>query len=352
MDRREFLRSTATAAVATAAATTATAAAQTAPPAPALSKGLQELRLAVAYDESFAGPADWASRLARSIDELSGGRTRVAASYGVTDTHAAVAAGDADLSFDTVDSLIDAHRGFAFFAGLPGDQGLPPRHLATWLSVGGGQPLFDDLAADLGIKPLLAAHSGPQSLLLATSRVESMAATAGLKIHVGGLARDVARGLGLDPVTLPAGQIAQALQRGDVQAAECGGAILCYALQLSKAARYTAGARFNHNGTAMYLGVRRAVWDELDPSTQALLASAANNEFQLSLAEEEAHGRPLYPAPPAAQVWPIAGELGHAIQRVAAAVVAHAAGADAKSRRISDSYAAFRRTIVGEDVSV
>jgi TRAP-type mannitol/chloroaromatic compound transport system substrate-binding protein len=313
-----------------------------------LSKGLRELRFAIAYDENSAGPADWASRLARSVSALSSGQMRLVPTYGVTDGRTAIAAGNADLFFDTADTLLDAHRGFAFFAGLPGDQGLAPRHLHTWLAMGGGQPLWDDLAADHGLKPLLAAHSGPQSLFLATERVESMAALDGLKVHVAGLARDVARGLGLDPVTLPSGHIAPALQRGEIQAAECGGALLSYALQLSTAARYSAGTRLNRNGTAMFLGVRRAVWNDLGASAQAFLASAANTEFQLSLAEEEAHGRLLYPEPPASLIWPIAHQLEHDIHRVAAAVVAHTAGIDARSRRISDSYAAFRRSLSGD----
>ena len=40
-------------------------------------------------------------------------------------------------------------------------------------------------------------------------------------------------------------------------------------------------------------------------------------------------------------------ELSHAIRRVADAVVAHAGGADAQSRRINDSYAAFRSSVQG-----
>lgn len=349
MDRREFLKSTGAAAAATTVAATATAAAEATPAAPIAGKGLQQLRLAVAADDGFAGPADWAHRLARSIAELSGGRLHVTPTFGVTDAAAAVRAGDADLCFDAVGNLLDAHRGFAYFAGLPGDQGLDPRRLQAWIAVGGGDALWDDLAGDIGLKPLLAAHTGSQSLMLATASISSMASLAGVKAHVAGLARDVARGLGMDVVSLPPGELAPAMQQGAVQVAECGGAIASYALGLPAVAPYAAGTSINRNGTAMYLGVRRDLWDSIAPGDQALLASAASSEFQLSLAEEEAHRRLLYPEPPADRVWPIAADLAHAIENVAAAVVAHAAGTDARSRRIADSYAAFTRASGGAD---
>ncbi len=339
MDRREFLRTTGVAVAATAVATTTASAAERTAPA----RGSRELRLAVAFPAGHAGPADWASRLARSIGELGAGSFHVTPVFGLADPAAAVRAGDADLCFGAVDTLLDFHRGFAYFAGLPGDQGLSPRDLYTWITVAGGQTLWDDLAADAGLKPMLAAHTGSRSLLLSTRRIDEIGSVAGLKMHVGGLARDVARGLGMETVTATEGKLAHAMQRGDVEVAECGGAIASYAAGLLAVAPYSAGASFNQNGTSMYLGVSRHLWDSLDSARQALIANAASGEFQLSLAEEEAHREMLFPAPQPDSIWPVAAELAHAIERVAAAVVAHTAGTDAKSRRIADSYAAFKR---------
>ncbi len=340
MDRREFLKSTGAAA---AAATAVTTAAEASPAAPSVGKGVRELRVAIACEDGFAGPADWARRLTRNLVDLGGGRFHVVPVFGVTDAAASVRAGEAELCFDTANSLLDIHRGFAYFAGLPGEQGLAPRDLQTWISFGGGQALWDDLADDAGLKPLLAAHTGAQSLLLSTRRVDHAAALGGMKAHVGGLARDVARGLGMDAVTLPQAQLAQAMANGDVEIAECGGAIASYAAGLLRTAPYSAGTSINQNGTSMYLGVSRTVWDSLGAADQALLAHAASSEFQQSVAEEEAHRHMLFPAPAPDRVWPIAADLAHAIARVSAAVVAHAAGTDAKSRRIADSFSAFQR---------
>jgi TRAP-type mannitol/chloroaromatic compound transport system substrate-binding protein len=340
MDRREFLKSTATAAAATAATATGAAAA---PSAPTINNGLRQLRIAIACDDGFAGPADWANRLARSIHEMSGGRFEFVPEFGVADATAAVRAGNADLCFDSANALLDVNRGGAYFAGLPGSHGATPHQLATWISVGGGQALWDDLAADAGVKPLLAAHTGGSSLMLATRRIDEIAALAGLKMHIDGLGRDVASGLGMEAVSLAPSRLAAATRQGDVDAAEAGGAIASYALGLLSAAQYSAGTSINRNGSAMYLGVSRKLWDTLTDSDKALLARAAAAEYQLSLAEEDAHRHLLYPAPANDRVWPMAAELGHAIERVSGAVVAHAAGTDARSRRIADSFAAFKR---------
>ncbi|HWK34310.1 MAG TPA: hypothetical protein VNR51_11590 [Hyphomicrobium sp.] len=342
MDRREFLKSTGAVAV-TSAVGTAVTAAESAPSAPAISKRLTELRLALPWAESPAGPADWARRLSQHVASLSDGRLRLALVFDVAGGLTAVRAGNADLYFGDVTDDTDAHRAFAYFSALPGEHGMAPQHLQAWLNVGGGQELWDDLAADLGIKPLLAAHTGTRSFFLAAERVETMGALAGRRVRAHGLARDVARGLGLEPVELPPGQVAASMRSGDVLAAECGGAIVSYACGLPAAAPYAAGASIDGNGRALALCVRRNLWDTMSASQQAILSAAAAMEFHTSLTEEEAHRPFLYPSAPQDRIWPIAAELAHAIQRVADAVVAHTAGYDAAATRIAASYAAFRR---------
>lgn len=350
MDRRDFLKSTAAAAAAataTAAVVAETAYAEATPAAPALNRGPQELRLALPWADGFAGPVDQAHRLGRSIAAMSEGRFRIVPTFGVADGLAAVRSGEADLYFGSEADHLDAHRGLAFFSGLPGDLGIDPHRLQAWITTGGGQALWDDLSADLGVKAILAGHTGVRSHLLSTECIETMGALAGRKAHVQGLARDVARGLGLDPVSIAPAQLADAMQRGDVLLAESGGAITSYALGLPRVAPYWPGASINRNGLALALGFRRALWERLGTSEQAMLTAAAAVEFQLALAEEEGHGHLLYPEPPAARTWPIAAELSHAIRRVADAVVAHAAGSDSRTRRINDSYTAFSRSRTG-----
>ena len=367
MDRREFLRTTGAAAAAASAATVvADAVAQadpaktapassapikSAPPAPTILKGTQELRLAMPWPDGTSGLADQAHRLGQRIVAMSEGRYHIVFVPGAGNGLAAVRAGDADLYHATEHDHLEAHRGLAYFAGLPGDCGIAPQHLQSWMLVGGGQELWDDLAGDLGVKALLAGHTGQRSYFLSTRCIETMSALSGEKTCVRGLARDGAGGLGLEPVAVRADDLVAAMGRGDILAAEWGGAIASHSLGLHAVAPFSVGTSINRHGTALSLGMRRAFWDGLGAGGQAMFAAAAAAELQLALAEEDAHRNLLWPQPSADHTWPLAGDLAHAIRRVADAVVAHTAGSDARTRRINASYESFRRVALGDGVS-
>ena len=351
MDRREFLKSTGAAA---AAATTATAAvAETIPPspnaselaAPNLASGARELRLATPWPDSVSGPADQVRRLAQRIASMSGGRYRIAFVSAAGNGLDAVRAGEADLYYASEHDHLEAHRALAYFAGLPGNRAIGARHLSAWMLVGGGQALWDDLAGGFGVKALLAGHTGERPYFLATRRLDDVSELAGEKVAVAGLAREVVRGLGLVPVTLPLSHVAGALSAGDLLAVELGGAIASHSLGLFSAAGVFVGASLNRTGSAISLGMRRSLWDGLSASDQAIVTAAAAAEYDLALAEEETHRRLLT----AGKRWPIAHELWHTIRSVGDAVVAHVAASDTQAQRINAGYVAFRRALLGDD---
>lgn len=352
MDRRSFLKTTSAAAAAATTATAATAETieQTATnPSPAVAKGVKELRLAMPWSDSVTGFADQARRLAQRIEAMSEGRYRFTFAHGVTNGLSAVQRGEADLYHDSAHDHLHAHRALAFFTGLPGDRGIAPQHLMSWLLVGGGQTLWDDLAGDFNVKPMVAGHTGANAHFLATRRVDTMSELAGEKVSVMGLARDVVHGFGLEPVAINSTDVAGALSRGEILAAEWGGAIVSHSLGLTSAAPYAVGTSVNRHGTALSLGLRRSLWDGLSAADQAIFTAAAAAELQLALAEEETHRKMLYPGAAARRIWPLASDLERAISRVSDAVVAHVAASDAQAQRINASYVAFRRLALGED---
>jgi len=344
MDRREFLR-TGGAAAATVTTASAVGSAVAAHPAPHIGTNLRELRLAMPWAESFAGPADQALRLARDIAERSEGRIRLVPAFEVADAQAAVRDGAADIFFANGHEHTRAHAGFAFFAGLPGTHGLAPEHLRLWIDEGGGEALWDELAAERGFKPLLASHTGSRSYLFASEMIDAMPDLAGRQIVIDGLGRDVARGLGLEPFDIRPAQVATALAGGKILAAECGGAIASYALGLPRTAAFQAGTSINTTGNAITLGISRTYWEHLTAADQQIFRACAAAEFARSLAEESAHRDLLQPRAQADRVWPITTELTHTIGRITDAVVAHATGTDQTTRRIGSSYSAFKRLL-------
>jgi TRAP-type mannitol/chloroaromatic compound transport system substrate-binding protein len=175
-----------------------------------------------------------------------------------------------------------------------------------------------------------------------------MSELAGAKAAVMGLARDVVRGFGMEPAALRSSDVAGALARGDLLAAELGGAMTTHAIGIAAAAPYWSGTAINRHGAALSLGLSRAFWDGLSASDQMIFATAAAAELQLALAEDLSHRRLLAPVPPAASTWPFAADLARAVTRVADAVVAHVAAVDAQAQRINAAYVGFRRIALGD----
>ncbi len=349
MDRREFLITTGAAAAATASATPAAAERppETAPAAPAVRSGARMLRLAMPWPDNGRGFGDSARRLLRRIETASGGRYGFSVVEAARSGREAVGSGEADLHHGIEPDHADAHRAFAYFGGLPGHLGMEPHDFAAWIEVGGGQALWDDLAAALGYKPLLAGHTGHMHGLWSLRPITSLADIAGQRLHVRGLSRDVVRALGAEPATLPVRDIPEALGSGAVFAAEWGGLIASSAAGIAGVAKHHTAAGITQHGGAIALGISKALWDGLSAADQTLFTACAAEEHRTSLAEARGHEMIMRSAlrTNGLSFSSRPSDVADAIERVSDAVVAHVAGTDARAARINASYMAFRAAI-------
>jgi TRAP-type mannitol/chloroaromatic compound transport system substrate-binding protein len=327
MDRRDFLK------VGGAAAVTA-GSAGTARPAPTILPGATELRLASPDLPDVPGLAP--DRLARRLELATGGRYRIVSE---PDTKSAA------LVFGNANRPCDQHPAFAFFAGLPFGQGLDAASQQTWLGVGGGQMLWDDLAGRFGFKPLVAGHTGPSGGLWATRRLETASDLSGARIHVDGLAGEVVQALGAAPVRLAAGDVRAGLAEGRIDAAELLAPLVLTAPDLQPLAERLYSPGLNAGGAVLSLDVRRQVWDGMSAADQAIFEACAAEAYVQALAEAQAHEMM------AAQIrstikWPVRSGLGQelmsALERTARDVLGQVAGYDLDAQRIHASYQAFR----------
>jgi TRAP-type mannitol/chloroaromatic compound transport system substrate-binding protein len=337
MDRRDFLKTTSAAAVAAGAASASAAAASEAQTAaPAILSGVRQLTL---FSSSSDLPGSGADRLARRIETATDGRYRIElASDGA----------DADLTYGSAGGHAGLHRAFAFFAGLPFSQGLDASALQTWLAAGGGAMLWDELAAELGFKPLVAGHTGPSTGVWSAARLEAPVDLASARLHVEGLAGDVLRDLGATPTTLAPEDLRAALSDGRLQAAEWLGPLAAAAPDLQPLAQRLYQPGFNRHGLLLSLGVAKRLWDGMSAADRAIFEACAAQEYHLSLTDAAAHAliASQVEAPtkwPVRLAWP--SRLAEALDRAAAEVVERIAASDAASRRIHDSYRAFRRML-------
>lgn len=340
MDRRDFLITTGGAVV----AATSTAANAEAPASDPIhpAAAARPLRLAMPWDDTPQGPADGARRLARQFEAMTGGR------YRIEITGARGAEPEADLYLGTAHDFAPHHPAFAYFAGLPGARALPAAALPQWLAVGGGQMLWDDLAADLGWKPLLAGHLGDAPPLWSRTPIAVLGCLAGRKAAGQGLAADVLRAIGAEPVTLAPGDVSAALSNGTLDAAEAGGLVASLAGGVASAAPFATGRGINAHGTALALHVRLPVWDSLGEAGQLILAAAAAEAYQASIADMLVHeglARQVLESSAGVTFQPWPADVAEAISRVSEATIAHVAAFDGRAQRIDHSYFAFRNAI-------
>lgn len=337
MDRREFLISTGGMAVA--AASASPAAAVGAHEADHGADCARRLGLTLPFADAPQGPAESSRRLAQRLRTMTGAR------YSVGER---TAEGDADMLYCSPHDFASHHPAFAYFGGLPGTGRLKADDFGHWLQVGGGQMLWDDLAAEIGWKPLLAGHMGTAPPLWSRAPIERLSDLAGMPLAVGGLGADVARALGAEPRNLTPDAALGALRDGTIQAAEVGGLLTSLGLGAGRSAAYAYAPGLNGCGTALALHVRLDVWTQLSDADRAIFTAAAAEEFHTALAEARAHERIARETLTrsfgvAFAPWP--EDVAEALDRMAEASIAHAAGFDARGARIDRSYMAFRNAV-------
>lgn len=347
MDRRDFLRKTGGVAASLGATIPAGAslaaghddhATTSLHGSPHLGSDVRDVTMSISAADNARGEGESARRLARRIGEMSGGRLRLQIA-------SASDGGDADMRHGSAYEHAGASPALAFFTGLPGRTGVSAADLDAWLSIGGGQDLWDELAAGYGYKPILAGHSGANPALWSRRSIRTSGDFQGLNFAGEALAPDVARGLGAQCVNLKCEAAVASFKADQVDAYEGPGAVYSMAAGLPEIARFALAGGINRNGLAQSLAVRLEFWSKLSASDRSLIESACAEEYKLVNAEARVHE---------ALAWRVmqnrhglelskqSMELGEVIDRVAEAVVAHVAGSSPQARRINASYMAFR----------
>ncbi|CCG07482.1 TRAP transporter substrate-binding protein [Pararhodospirillum photometricum] len=343
MKRRDFL-SGAAAAGAVAAASSF--------PRPALAQGTRELKMVTAWPKNFPGLGTAAERLGQRIARMTGGRFTVkvfAAGELVPAFEAfdAVSSGTAEMYHGSEYYWQGKSKAFNFFSNVP--FGLTGPEINAWLYHGGGQALWDELAAGFKVKGFAASNTGVQMGGWYNREINTLEDFKGLKIRMPGLGGEVMRRLGAAVVNLPGGEIFPALQSGAIDATEWVGPWNDLAFGFYKVAKYYYSPGFHEPGATISAGFNLDFWNSLSAEDKAIMEAACGAENDYGLAEFNARNADalrtlvndhkvqhrLFPDEAIRQIGKLSGD-----------VVREVAAADPMTTKVYESFLAFRKKMV------
>lgn len=284
MDRRKFLKTAGTA--------TAGAAAATALAAPAVAQGTTDMVIVSTWPRDFPGLGLPAQRLAARIAELSEGRLNVqyfaaGERVGAFDSFDEVASGNAQAYIAADYYWKGKHPGWSPFTAIP--FGLTYTEIDAWTKYAGGQELWDELAAEFGLKNFAAGNTGVQMGGWFNKEINSAEDLKGLKMRIPGLGGDVMAKLGASPVSLPGGQIYENLVSGAIEATEWVGPFNDYFMKFYEAAKFYYWPGMHEPGAQLAMGINKTWFDGLSKTDQAILEAACNEENARTMAETNAN---------------------------------------------------------------
>ncbi len=259
--------------------------------APTVSKGAMEVTMVSTWPRDFPGLGTGAQRFAERLTAMTDGRIKV--NY--------FAAGERVKAFDSFDEVSSGnaqmyhaadyywkgkHPGWAYFTGVP--FGMTYTEVNAWIQFGGGQQLWDELAAEYGLKCLPCGNTGVQMGGWFRKEMRSAADFKGLKMRIPGLGGDVIAKLGASSVTLPVGQIYENLVSGAIDATEWVGPWNDSFLKFYEAAKFYYYPGMHEPGSMLAVGMNKKWWDGLSKSDQMIITAAAEMENSVMMSEYNA----------------------------------------------------------------
>jgi TRAP-type mannitol/chloroaromatic compound transport system substrate-binding protein len=105
-----------------------------------------------------------------------------------------------------------------FFTSVP--FGLGPIEHQAWIDLRDGQALWDELYKPHGVRAFLAGNTGPSMGGWFRRKLNGVEDLRGMRLRVQGLGAEVYAKLGAVPMTVSAGDLLPALEKGSIDAAE------------------------------------------------------------------------------------------------------------------------------------
>ena len=344
MKRRQFL---------TTSAATGAAAATGAVSAPALSRGLKELKLVTSFPKNFPVFSNSAARVAERITTATNGRVTVrlfnaeelVPAFGVFD---AVSDGVAEMYFSAEYYFAEKSPAFNFFTAVP--FGMTHLEAWAWLLYGGGYDLWRKLHAEFGMVPFVGPSSGIGMGGWANRRISSSDDFRGLKFHMPGLGGEVLRALGVAAGKYPSASILPALRSGALDGAEWFGPWIDLGAGFHQVVKHYHWPGFHEPGTMASFAVNKRFWERLSAEDRETISAILEAEVFTQTAAFDGWS-PIsldtLVSEHDVKLHRFSDRLLRDLGTISSEVVSGIGAADATSQMVWDSYRSFRKMVIG-----
>jgi TRAP-type mannitol/chloroaromatic compound transport system substrate-binding protein len=235
-------------------------------------------RMSTAWTASLDVLQGAALRLAKVVEEMSGGRFRIEVFAGgqIMDPLAcfdAASQGKIE-SFHAGPIFWDAKEpAVQWFATVP--FGMNCEGMLAWYHQGDGLKLWEETYAAFNLVPRPGPQAGPEMGGWFRKKVTTIADYKGLKMRIPGLGGKVVARAGATVVTLPPSEIYSALERGVIDTCEFIAPHDDMKLGLHKTARYYYYPGWHQPGTTLEFGFNKKAYEALPVDLRRMLDHAA-----------------------------------------------------------------------------
>jgi TRAP-type mannitol/chloroaromatic compound transport system substrate-binding protein len=248
----------------------------------------RRLTMVTSWPKNLPGLGESAERISALVNEISKGdlEIRVYAAgevVGAFEVFDAVSSGASDMYHSADYYWQGKSSAYPFFTAVP--FGLTAQEHMAWIEWGGGQALWNELAAPFNIVPMLGANTMHQMGGWFKKEINTLDDFRGLKMRIPGLGGEVVRALGGAAVAVPGGEIYGALQSGLIDGAEWVGPWNDFFLGFYREAPFYYGPGFHEPGAALAVGINRKVWEGLSAEHQAIIKAACAQSNHMSIGE-------------------------------------------------------------------
>ncbi|KCV81685.1 extracellular solute-binding protein, family 7 [Actibacterium atlanticum] len=173
----------------------------------------------------------------------------------------------------------------ALFGATP--FGLEPAQFTAWMYQAGGNELLHELFEPYNVHPVLCGTISPEAAGWFKFPIESVDQLDGLKFRAAGLGGEIMKEVGMSVTVLPGGELYQALETGVLDATEFSLPTVDEQLGFYQVASYYHLPGWHQPSTSQYLYINGDVWNDLNPTTQAVIETTcmAGTVYAMSRAE-------------------------------------------------------------------